>query len=379
MGTFQVGLLLIGTFALLLALSVPVSVSIIISSVVTMASTLSLDLGTFVASQRMVGGVDSFSLLAVPFYILCGVLMNTGGIAQKLIDFAKILVGRIPGGLAHTNILGNTLFGSLSGSSVAASVAIGGVLIPMEEKEGYDKKFAAAVNIASAPTGLIIPPSGILIIYPVLAGCSVVGMIMSGYIPGLMWALACMVVAYVIAKKNHYPTAGKVPASVFFKYFVDAIPSLLLIVILTVVNLIMTILDTNTYFLFSASVPYYLVFVGMGIENGFVDGAWNVKGTLTYTGLVIALVIVAVYLLCWLLSKERAGWLTAALVLFIVDTVALVVITFALYDSPMGKLVDFLLHIWAIVELVLAVRGSRKLKELPPTEEPRNVCTGPEF
>ena len=162
MGTFQVGLLLIGTFALLLALSVPVSVSIIISSVVTMASTLSLDLGTFVASQRMVGGVDSFSLLAVPFYILCGVLMNTGGIAQKLIDFAKILVGRIPGGLAHTNILGNTLFGSLSGSSVAASVAIGGVLIPMEEKEGYDKKFAAAVNIASAPTGLIIPPSGIL-------------------------------------------------------------------------------------------------------------------------------------------------------------------------------------------------------------------------
>lgn len=226
MGTFQVGLLLIGTFALLLALSVPVSVSIIISSVVTMASTLSLDLGTFVASQRMVGGVDSFSLLAVPFYILCGVLMNTGGIAQKLIDFAKILVGRIPGGLAHTNILGNTLFGSLSGSSVAASVAIGGVLIPMEEKEGYDKKFAAAVNIASAPTGLIIPPSGILIIYPVLAGCSVVGMIMSGYIPGLMWALACMVVAYVIAKKNHYPTAGKVPASVFFKYFVDAIPSL---------------------------------------------------------------------------------------------------------------------------------------------------------
>ena len=232
MGTFQVGLLLIGTFALLLALSVPVSVSIIISSVVTMASTLSLDLGTFVASQRMVGGVDSFSLLAVPFYILCGVLMNTGGIAQKLIDFAKILVGRIPGGLAQTNILGNTLFGSLSGSSVAASVAIGGVLIPMEEKEGYDKKFAAAVNIASAPTGLIIPPSGILIIYPVLAGCSVVGMIMSGYIPGLMWALACMAVAYIIAKKNHYPTAGKVPASVFFKYFVDAIPSLLLIVII---------------------------------------------------------------------------------------------------------------------------------------------------
>ena len=155
--------------------------------------------------------------------------------------------------------------------------------------------------------------------------------------------------------------------------------SLILIVILTVVNLIMTILDTNTYFLFSASVPYYLVFVGMGMENGFVNGDWNVRGTLTYTGLVIALIIVAVYLLCWLLSKKRAGWLTVALVLFIIDTVALVVIAFALYESPEGKLVDLLLHIWAIVELVLAVRGSKKLQELPPTEEPRNVYTGPEL
>lgn len=109
MGTLQVGLLLIGTFALFLVLSVPVSISIVIASVITMASTLSLDLGTFVASQRMVGGVDSFSLLAVPFYILCGVLMNTGGIAKRLINFAKILVGRIPGGLAQANVIGNVL------------------------------------------------------------------------------------------------------------------------------------------------------------------------------------------------------------------------------------------------------------------------------
>ena len=155
--------------------------------------------------------------------------------------------------------------------------------------------------------------------------------------------------------------------------------SLILIVILTVVNLVMAILDTNTYFLFSASVPYYLVFLGMAIENGFVDGAWNVKGSLTYTGLVIAVVIVAVYLLCWLMSKKRSGWLTAALVLFIIDTVALVGIAFALYESPTTKLVDFLLHIWAIVELVQAVRGSKKLLELPPTEEPREVYTGPEL
>ena len=232
MSVLQIGLLLLGSFFLMLALSVPVSISLIISSIVTVMANLPLDLGTFVACQKMVSGVDSFSLLAVPFFILTGVLMNTGGIAQRLINLANVVVGRIPGGLAHTNIVGNTMFGALSGSAVAASIAVGGVLLPMEEKAGYDKKFAAAANIASAPTGLIIPPSGILIIYAVLSGSSVVGMIMSGYIPGVMWCIACMVVAYIIAKKNKYPTTERLPAKVVFKYFVDAIPSILLIVII---------------------------------------------------------------------------------------------------------------------------------------------------
>ena len=232
MSVLQIGLLLLGSFFLMLALSVPVSISLIISSIVTVMANLPLDLGTFVACQKMVSGVDSFSLLAVPFFILTGVLMNNGGIAQKLINLANVVVGRIPGGLAHTNIVGNTMFGALSGSAVAASIAVGGVMLPMEEKAGYDKKFAAAANIASAPTGLIIPPSGILIIYAVLSGSSVVGMIMSGYIPGILWCLACMVVAYIIAKKNKYPTTERLPAKVVFKYFVDAIPSLILIAII---------------------------------------------------------------------------------------------------------------------------------------------------
>ena len=232
MSVLQIGLLLLGSFFLMLALSVPVSISLIISSIVTVMANLPLDLGTFVACQKMVSGVDSFSLLAVPFFILTGVLMNTGGIAQRLINLANVVVGRIPGGLAHTNIVGNTMFGALSGSAVAASIAVGGGLLPMEGKGGYGKKVAAAANIASAPTGLIIPPSGILIIYAVLSGSSVVGMIMSGYIPGVMWCIACMVVAYIIAKKNKYPTTERLPAKVVFKYFVDAIPSLILIAII---------------------------------------------------------------------------------------------------------------------------------------------------
>ena len=232
MSVVQIGLLLLASFFLMLALSVPVSISLIVSSLVTVSAALPLDLSTFVACQKMVSGVDSFSLLAVPFFILTGVLMNTGGIAQRLINLAKAFVGRIPGGLAHTNIVGNTMFGALSGSAVAASIAVGGVMLPEEEAAGYDKKFAAAANIASAPTGLIIPPSGILIIYAVLSGSSVVGMIMSGYVPGILWCLACMAVAFIVAKKNKYPTTERVPASELFKYFVDAIPSSLLIVII---------------------------------------------------------------------------------------------------------------------------------------------------
>ena len=229
MSVVQIGLLLLASFFLMLALSVPVSISLIVSSLITVSTALPLDLGTFVACQKMVAGVDSFSLLAVPFFILTGVLMNTGGIAQRLINLAKCLVGRIPGGLAHTNIVGNTMFGALSGSAVAASIAVGGVMLPEEEAAGYDKKFAAAANVASAPTGLIIPPSGIL---AVLSGASVVGMIMSGYIPGILWCLACMVVAFIVARKNKYPTSERVPVKVLFRYFVEAIPSILLIVII---------------------------------------------------------------------------------------------------------------------------------------------------
>ena len=154
---------------------------------------------------------------------------------------------------------------------------------------------------------------------------------------------------------------------------------LMLVAILTAVNLLMVLLDADRYFLFSASVPYYLVFLGKGLENGFADGDWSVSGTLTYTGLAIALVILAVYVACWLLSKKRSGWMTAALVLFSVDTVALLGIAFVLYDNPAVKLVDFLLHIWAIVEMAQAVRASRKLKALAAAEGPRSVCTGPEL
>lgn len=228
----QAGLILVFIFAILLLLSVPISISIVISSVVAILAFLPYDLAIFTAAQKLVTGIDSFSLLAVPFFILSGILMNNGGIAERLVNFAKVLVGRMPGSLAHTNILGNMMFGSLSGSSVAAAAAIGGVMGPMMKKNGYDERFAAAANIASAPTGLLIPPSGILIIYALVSGgTSIAALFLAGYLPGILWGLACMVVAFVIAKRNSYPVSERVTFKIAMKTFFDAIPSLLMIIV----------------------------------------------------------------------------------------------------------------------------------------------------
>ena len=225
-------LVLFGVFAVLLILGCPISISIAISSIATTLVNLPWDQTSFIVMQKMNSGVESFSLLAVPLFILAGNIMNNGGIARRLIRFAQLLSGRIPGSLAHTNVLANMFFGALSGSAVAAASAIGGIMAPMEEEEGYDPAFATCVNIASAPTGLLIPPTSAFIVYSTVAGgVSVSALFMAGYVPGILMGLSTMAIAYCYAKKHNYPVCQKVSASEAVRITLDAIPSLLLIVI----------------------------------------------------------------------------------------------------------------------------------------------------
>lgn len=225
-------LVLFGVFAILLILGCPISVSIAISSIATTLVNLPWDQTSFIVMQKMNSGVESFSLLAVPLFILAGNIMNNGGIARRLIRFAQLLSGRIPGSLAHTNVLANMFFGARSGSAVAAASAIGGIMAPMEEEEGYDPAFSTCVNIASAPTGLLIPPTSAFIVYSTVAGgVSVSALFMAGYIPGILMGLSTMAIAYCYAKKHNYPVCPKVSASEAVRITLDAIPSLLLIVI----------------------------------------------------------------------------------------------------------------------------------------------------
>ena len=224
--------LLFIVFGVLLFLGVPISVSIIVSSIVTVMSTLSWDQITFITMQKMNSGVESFSLLAIPLFILAGNIMNNGGIAKRLIAFAQLFVGRIPGNLAQANILGNMLFGALSGSSVAAASAMGGCISPSEKEQGYDPAFSAAANIASAPTALLIPPTSAFIVYSTVAGgVSISTLFMAGYVPGILMGIGCMAVAFVMARRAGMKATGRDKSKSIGKIVWDAIPSLLLILI----------------------------------------------------------------------------------------------------------------------------------------------------
>ena len=225
-------LILVISFIVLLAMGVPIAYSIGISSVLAMLASIPAMPATTTVAQRMATGLDSFALLAIPFFILAGQLMNRGGIARRLIDFAKSVVGVLPGGLAHVNILAAMLFGSISGSAAAAATAVGGVMTPHMDEEGYDRGFGAAVNITSATTGLIIPPSNILIVYSLASGgVSIAALFLAGYLPGILVGLSLMVVAGVIAHRRRYPRAERLLVSVAATRFIRALPSLFMLVV----------------------------------------------------------------------------------------------------------------------------------------------------
>ncbi|TGG92868.1 TRAP transporter large permease [Natronospirillum operosum] len=203
-------LVLFGSFALLMFLGVPIAFAIGVAATLTFLLFMTTEQSLSIVAQQMASGLDSFTLLAIPFFILAGNIMNRGGIALRLIDLAKVLAGRLPGSLAHVNIISNMLFGALSGSAVASAAAVGGVMSPIQKRDGYDPAFSTAVNVTSCPTGLLIPPSTTLIVYSLISGgTSIAALFLAGYLPGILIGLSLMVVAGIIAKRKGYPVAEK--------------------------------------------------------------------------------------------------------------------------------------------------------------------------
>ena len=289
---------LFGSFIFLLIIGVPVAFCLSLASLATL---LYLDIPTVVAFQRMAAGIDVFALLAIPFFIYAGELMNQSGIAEKLVRLAESMLGRLKGGLGHVSVFSCMMFGAVSGSAVASVSAMGSTLVPIMKQNGYDDDFAVNVTVTASTTGLLIPPSHNMIIYSIAAGggVSIVSLFLAGIVPGIMLGLALMVVTYMIAVKRGYPSGNFPGWRPMGLAFIRALPGLLSAVI--IVGGILSGIFTATES--SAIAVVYTVFIATFVYRsldwpGFVLATRNAVKTTAIVMLIIA-------------SASAFGWLMA--------------------------------------------------------------------
>jgi tripartite ATP-independent transporter DctM subunit len=295
-------LVLIFSFLFFLVIGTPIAYSIGLSALATMLVSFDALPAFSTMAQRMATGLESFSLLAIPFFILAGQLMNSGGIAMRLIEFAKVLVGRLPGGLALVNVTANMLFGAISGSAAASASAIGTIMSPRMEEEGYDRNFSAAINVTSATTGLSIPPSNVLIVYSLASGgVSIGALFLAGYLPGILTGIALMIVGAAYAYRKKYPVAEKIPFRDAVKKFLDAIPSLMMLVV--VIGGIIAGFFTATEAA-AIAVVYSLILALIYKEVSIRHLPQIIVSTVRTTGMVMLLIAASIGL-SWVMSFEN--------------------------------------------------------------------------
>lgn len=293
--------ILVLSFVVFLGIGVPVAWSIGLSGLITLVVSIDAMPAFSTLAQRMVTGLDSFTLLAIPFFILAGELINRGGLAQRLIALAKNLIGSLPGGLAHVNIVASMLFGAIAGSAIAAASAIGSILAPRMEEEGYSREYGAAVNITASTTGLLIPPSNILIIYSLASGgVSIAALFIAGYLPGILTGLLLMIVAGFWAKKKKFPVGKRTSFPVLFKSFIEAIPSLFLLII--VIGGIVAGIFTATEA--SAIAVLYTLILGFMYKELSVKDLPGILLNSTNTTAIVLLLIATSIAMSWVMSYE---------------------------------------------------------------------------
>ena len=303
--------------AVLLVVGVPISYAIAISSLAAILQTVPLDISVLTAAQRTFVGMSKFSLTAIPFFILAGNLMNQGGIAKRLVDFVMAILGKLPGALLVTNVGTNALFGAISGSASAAAAAVGSMVRDGEEEQGYDPAVCAATNGASAPSGLLIPPSNALITYSLASGgTSVAALFMAGYVPGIIWALACIFGAVIIAgKKGYKGLPGKYNWGNLLRATLAAIPSLSLIVV--VIGGIIAGIFTATEG--SAIAVVYALILGICYKNVTLKSLWKIiVDSAKMSGMVIFLIGVS-NILGWVMAFTQIPQAISAALLGITD------------------------------------------------------------
>jgi len=330
-------IVLVLSFLYLLGIGTPVAWSIAISSLLTMLVSIPVMPALTTVSQRMATGLDSFALLAIPFFVLSGQLMNKGGIAHRLIAFAKTLVGALPGGLALINVIAAMLMGAIAGSAMASASAMGSILGPEMEKEGYSREFGAAVNITSATTGLVIPPSNILIVYSLASGgVSIAALFLAGYIPGILTGLFLMIVAMIWAKKKKYKLGERSSLKQVGKTFIDAIPSLLLLVV--VIGGIVSGIFTATEA--SAIAVLYTLVLGFLYKEIKTKDIPQILLDSTVTTAIVMLLIGASMSMSWVMSFENIPQNISASLLSISDSKIVILLIINLLLLFVGIFMD---------------------------------------
>ena len=284
----------------LLFLGVPISYAIGISSLSAILSVIDLDVAVLTAAQRTFVGMSKFSLTAIPFFILAGNIMNQGGIARRLVNFVMAILGKMPGALLVTNVGTNALFGAISGSASAAAAAVGSMIRDGAEEAGYDPAITAATNAASAPSGLLIPPSNALITYSLASGgTSVAALFMAGYVPGIIWALMCAIVGVLLAKKMGYKgTPGKFSWKNLGIATLQALPSLSLIIVV-IGGIVGGIFSATEG---SAIAVVYALFLAVCYKSVTLKGLWKIMiDSAKMSGMVVFLIGVS-NILGWVMA-----------------------------------------------------------------------------
>ncbi len=330
-------LVLVLAFLFFLGIGVPVAWSLGLSSMLTLMVTVASIPALTTVAQRMGTGLDSFSLLAIPFFILAGELMNRGGIATRLIDLAKSMTGRLPGGLLHVNIVAAMLFGAIAGSAVAAASSMGGILGKRMEKEGYPKELGAAVNITSSTTGLVIPPSNVLIISSLASGgVSVAALFVAGYLPGLLVGGMLMITAAIMVKIKKLPAGEGVSFRQFATALWRAIPSLFLLIVVIggIIGGVFTATEA------SAIAVVYALVLSLFYRDLKVQDLPSVLLKSAETTAVVMLLISTSMAMSWVMSSEEIPQNISNYLLSLSDNIFVILIMINILLLVVGTFMD---------------------------------------
>lgn len=330
-------LVLVFIFVVTLAIGVPVAFCLGLSTTAALFFGVDPVPTLTTVAQRMAASLNSFPLLAIPFFILAGELMNRGGMARRLVDFAKGLVGTLPGGLAYVNVVASMLFGAISGSAAAAASAVGGFMAPQMEAEGYDKNFSAAVNSTAATTGLLIPPSNILIVYSLASGgVSIAALFLAGYLPGILVGLSLMVVAGYWSFRANYPTSERLPLKEVLWRFLDALPSLFMLIV--VIGGIVAGIFTATEA--AAVAVLYALLLAFGYQEVSWDDLPDTLLSTVNTTAIVMLLIATSIALSWMLSFENIPQLISEGILGLTESRIAILLLMNLILLVVGTFMD---------------------------------------